>query len=95
VSRHASAGRPGCGATKHRCRPRCPGASARLDRVHRASGRLSLGVRNNLGSAVNKSISDTRTRAVEARLKEVMVLVIKAAHEHAGRARSHGFGEPG
>jgi hypothetical protein len=45
-------------------------------------------VRNNLGSAVNKSISDTRTRAVEARLKEVMVLVIKAAHEHAAGERS-------
>jgi hypothetical protein len=52
------------------------------------SGRLSLVVRNNWGNAVDKSVSDTKTRGVEERLNQFMVLVVKVAHERAEWERS-------
>jgi hypothetical protein len=52
------------------------------------SGRLSLVVRRSWGRAVDKSISDAGTRALEDRLNEFMVLVVKVAHERAERERS-------
>jgi hypothetical protein len=45
-------------------------------------------VRSHWGNAVDKSISDTKTRAVEERLNEFMVLVVKVAHERAEWERS-------
>lgn len=47
------------------------------------SGRLALVVRNSWGRAVDKSLGDTKTRQLEDRLNDFMVLVVKVAHQRA------------
>lgn len=51
------------------------------------SGRLALVVRNSWGRAVDKSLGDTKTRQLEDRLNDFMILVFKVAHQRAERHR--------